>query len=60
MYHVIVPEGEIVCDTYDLTDYGVEMSDSDGAFIGFVPYSNMRALLNDEVYSPAREDTSIY
>ena len=60
MYHVIVPEGEIVCDSFEMTESGVEMYDEEEQFIGFVPFSNLRELMNDEVYSPVREDTSIY
>lgn len=60
MYRAIVPEGEIECQSYDMLDNGVELYDADEDFIGFIPYSNLRALVNEEVYHPHEEDVSIY
>lgn len=60
MYRVIVPEGEIVSESYEMIDDGVELYDSDEQFIGFVPFSNLREIMNEDVYSPKGEDRSIY
>lgn len=60
MFRVIVPEGEIECDTYEMVDDGIEMYTADDEFIGFVPFSNLREIMNEEVYAPEREDRSIY
>jgi len=54
------PVGGLVCESYEITDSGVELYDGDEQFIGFIPFSNLRELLNDEVYSPMKDDMSIY
>lgn len=50
MYRAILPEGQITCERYDLGSEGVELYDEDDAFIAFVPYANLHALLNESVY----------
>lgn len=60
MYRAIVPEGEIECQSYEMTDNGVELYNSAEDFIGFIPYSNFRELMNDDVYHPHEDDVSIY
>ena len=50
MYHAILPEGQIVCARYDHTDNGLELYDADDTFLAFVPYSNLHALLDEEIY----------
>ena len=57
MFRAILPEGQIYCERYDHADDGVELYDSDDQFIAFVPYSNLHALLNEDVY--AEDERSI-
>ncbi|MFP8957282.1 hypothetical protein ACLI4Y_11170 [Natrialbaceae archaeon A-CW3] len=51
MYRAILPEGQIRCERYDRTDTGLELYDDDEQFIAFVPYENLHALLNEDVYT---------
>ena len=51
MFRAILPEGQIYCERYDHVDDGVELYDADDQFIAFVPYSNLHALLNEDVYT---------
>ena len=51
MFRAILPEGQIVCERYDRTDEGLELYNGDDEFVAFVPYSNLHALLDDDVYS---------
>lgn len=57
MFRAILPEGQIICEQYDRNDEGVELYDEDEQFIAFVPYTNLHALLNEEVY--AEDERSI-
>ena len=57
MYRVILPDGDLDCETYEHTDYGIELYTGDGEMIAFVPYANVMAVINEEVQSP--EDRSI-
>ena len=50
MYRAILPEGQIICDRYEQADEGVDLYDEDDRFIAFVPYPNLHALLNEDVY----------
>lgn len=51
MYRAILPEGQIECDRYDRTDNGVDLYDSDDQFIAFVPYANLHALGDEDLYT---------
>ena len=51
MFRAILPEGQILCERYDHAEEGVELYDETDQFIAFVPYSNLHALLNEEVYT---------
>ncbi|WP_195893082.1 hypothetical protein [Halopiger djelfimassiliensis] len=51
MFRAILPEGQIVCERYDHSDEGLELYNDADDFIAFVPYTNLHALLNEEVYS---------
>lgn len=57
MFRAILPEGQILCERYDHGEDGIELYDGDDQFIAFVPYSNLHALLNEEVY--AEDERSI-
>lgn len=57
MFRVILPEGQIVCERYDHGEKGLDLYDEDNQFIAFVPYNNVHALLNEEVY--AEDERSI-
>ena len=57
MLRAILPEGQILCARYDRTDKGVDLYNDDDQFIAFVPYSNLHALLDDDVY--AEDERSI-
>ncbi|WP_165874873.1 hypothetical protein [Natrarchaeobius oligotrophus] len=50
MFRAILPEGQIVCERYDRTEKGLELYDGDDEFIAFVPYANLHALVDEEVY----------
>lgn len=58
MFRAILPEGEFDCASYERTDYGVELYTADEELIAFVPYSNLIAILNEEVESA--EDRSVF
>ena len=51
MFRAILPEGQVVCERYDRTDDGLELYNADDEFVAFVPYANLHALLDDDVYS---------
>lgn len=51
MYRAILPEGQIVCERFERVEKGIELYDERDRFIAFVPYGNLHALLNEEVYS---------
>lgn len=51
MFRAILPEGQIMCEDYDRTDDGLRLYDESGNFIAFVPYANLHALLNEDVYN---------
>ncbi len=57
MFRAILPEGQILCDRYENTDEGLELYNADDEFIAFVPYNNLHALLNEDVY--AEDERSI-
>ena len=50
MFRAILPEGQIVCESYDQGEEGVELYDEDDAFIAFVPYANLHALVDEDAY----------
>jgi hypothetical protein len=50
MYRAILPEGQIECERYDHAENGVELYDGDEAFVAFVPYDNLHALVDEEFY----------
>jgi hypothetical protein len=60
MFRVIVPEGEIACEAYEMTDHGIELYDGDGEFLGFAPYSSVSVLVDESVYSPGEGEPSVY
>lgn len=51
MFRAILPEGQILCEQYERSDEGLELYDEDEQFIAFVPYSNLRALIDEDVYT---------
>lgn len=51
MFRAILPEGQVICERYDEAENGLELYDENDDFIAFVPYSNLHALLNEEVYN---------
>ncbi|ELY48962.1 hypothetical protein [Natronolimnohabitans innermongolicus] len=50
MYRAILPEGQIQCERYEREDEGLELYDEDDEFLAFVPYANLHALANEELY----------
>ncbi|WP_121744934.1 hypothetical protein [Natronorubrum halophilum] len=56
MYRAILPEGQIDCERYDHTENGVELYDDDDAFIAFVPYTNLHALADQDLYTDRTEE----
>ena len=59
MFRVIVPEGEIRCTRYEMTDSGVELYTEADEHIAFVPFSNLRMILNEDVHEPDEDELSI-
>lgn len=57
MYRAILPDGELDCERYEETDNGVELYTADDEMAAFVPYSNLIAIINEEI-DPG-EDRSI-
>ncbi|ELY49367.1 hypothetical protein [Natronorubrum sulfidifaciens] len=51
MYRAILPEGQIACERYEHTETGLELYDEDDEFLAFVPYANLHALADDEIYA---------
>ncbi|ELZ14343.1 hypothetical protein C479_00505 [Halovivax asiaticus JCM 14624] len=50
MYRAILPEGQIVCERYEHVEEGIELYDDDDAFVAFVPYSTLNALIDEDAY----------
>lgn len=51
MYRAILPEGQIDCERYDHAENGVELYDEDDEFIAFIPYANLHALADQDLYT---------
>ncbi|ELY39147.1 hypothetical protein [Natronorubrum tibetense] len=56
MYRAILPEGQIDCDRYEHTENGIELYDADDQFIAFVPYANLHAVADQDLYTSGRGD----
>ena len=50
MYRAILPEGQIICDRYEQVEDGIECYDASDRFLAFVPYANLHALIDEDVY----------
>lgn len=59
MFRVIVPEGEIKCERYEMTESGVELYTDEDEHIAFVPFANLRMILNTEVHEDDEDELSI-
>lgn len=57
MFRAILPEGQIVCERYEHVEKGLELYNDEDEFVAFVPYENVHALLNEDVY--AEDERSI-
>lgn len=57
MFRAILPEGQIVCDRYERGEKGIDLYNESDEFVAFVPYANLHALLDEEIYS--EDDRSI-
>ncbi|SDM80941.1 hypothetical protein SAMN04487949_2662 [Halogranum gelatinilyticum] len=49
MFRAHFPDGDIECERYELTEYGVDLYNDEDELLAFVPYSNLIALMNEEV-----------
>jgi hypothetical protein len=58
MFRAILPDGELDCERYERTDFGVELYTAEDELIAFVPYANLLAIMNEEV--DTGEDRSIF
>lgn len=47
MFRVILPDEELECDYYERDDHGVLLYDTFDDTIGFVPYNNLHAIVDD-------------
>ena len=57
MFRAILPEGQIICERYEHAEKGLRLYNKGDELIAFVPYNNLHALLNEEVY--AEDERSI-
>lgn len=57
MYRALLPDGDLECDRYERGDYGVDLYTENDDHVAFVPYTNLIALVNEEVES--HDDPSI-
>ncbi len=57
MFRAILPEGQIVCERYEHGEKGLKLYNEADDLIAFVPYTNLHALLNEDVY--AEDERSI-
>lgn len=58
MFRAILPDGELDCERYEETEYGVELYTNEDEMVAFVPYANLLAIINEEVET--NEDRSIF
>ena len=47
MFRVILPDEELECDDYERDDHGVLLLDTFDDQIGFVPYDNLHAIVEN-------------
>ena len=57
MFRAILPEGQIICQRYEHAEKGLKLYNDRDQLIAFVPYNNLHALLNEDVY--AQDERSI-
>ncbi len=50
MYRVVLADGELKCDRYEMGPHGIDLFDEDGEMVAFVPYETLIAVINDETY----------
>lgn len=56
MFRAILPEGQIDCEHYDHIENGIELYDDDDEFIAFIPYANLHAIADQDLYTSSRGD----
>jgi hypothetical protein len=56
MYRAVLETGDVTCARFEPLDGGVELYTDADEFIAFVPYAQLRILLNEEVYEADEED----
>jgi hypothetical protein len=49
MYRAVLTDGDVECVRYDEGEHGVDLFDEDDEHVAFVPYTNLIALLNEEL-----------
>lgn len=49
MFRALLPDGDITCSEYTHTEYGVELYTEADELIGFIPYSNLVAIIDEEI-----------
>jgi hypothetical protein len=49
MLRAIIRDGTIECDDFNHGEHGVDLYTADEDLIAFVPYTNLIALINEEV-----------
>ncbi len=59
MYRASLTEGFIEADAYEMDDRGVELYTEDGELMAFVPYQNLVALTDLEVYPHEPDELSV-
>ena len=56
MYRAIVTDGMVECESYVLGDRGVELRDGEERMVAFVPFENLRLLVDADRYPLAASD----
>ena len=49
MYRAILPNGDIACASYERQDEGVEVYTEAGETLAFIPYTNLVAVVDEDV-----------
>lgn len=59
MYRASLTEGIIECADYEMGDKGVDLFNEDGDLMAFVPFENLVALTNVDVYPHDVDEPSV-
>ncbi|MFH5801800.1 hypothetical protein [Haladaptatus sp. CMAA 1911] len=57
MYRTILTEGEISCERYETIETGVNLYTNNDELVAFIPYGNLHAIINEDVYTDDEDET---